>query len=146
LKLNPTNEVKYRIKLAKHYLEEAREAFKRGDWRLTVSSSQLCAEDSAKAVIAFFRVPSWSHDPSPELIDTLDNIPFETRRLAEELANIVRTLAPEHGRSTYGEPARRLTPWEIYSSDEAKKFMEMAEKALENALAILKSLKVDLES
>jgi len=30
LKLNPTNEVKYRIKLAKHYLEEAREAFKRG--------------------------------------------------------------------------------------------------------------------
>lgn len=144
MKLNPINEVKYRIKLAKNYLNDAQEAFKRGDWRMVVSSSQLCTEDAAKAVIAFFKVPSWSHDPSPELSDIVDSIPFEARNLAKELANIVRALAPEHGRSTYGEPAKRLTPWEIYNENDAKKFMEMAEKALEDALKILESLKVEI--
>lgn len=73
LKFNPLNEVRYRIKLAQQYLKDAEEAFKRNDWRTVVASSQLCAESAAKAVIAFFKIPSWSHDPSPELIDILNN-------------------------------------------------------------------------
>ena len=67
MRINPRHEVLYRLELAERYLKEAEEAYKRKDYRSTVASSQLSVENSAKAVIAFFRVPSWSHDPSHEL-------------------------------------------------------------------------------
>jgi HEPN domain-containing protein len=142
LKFNPISEIRYRIKLAQQYLNDAEEAFKRNDWRTVVASSQLCAENAAKAVIVFFKVPSWSHDPSPELIDLLNNVSSDLRTLIEELAEIVQNLAPEHGRSTYGEPIRGLTPWDIYGAIDAEKALSMAKKALENALTILQKLKV----
>ncbi|MEM2167967.1 MAG: HEPN domain-containing protein [Candidatus Bathyarchaeia archaeon] len=145
MKLNPLGEVRYRIRLAQRHLRDAEEAFRRSDWRMAVSSSQLCAENAAKAVIAFFKIPSWSHDPSPELTDLVDNIPSEARNLVEELVKIVRSLAPEHGRSTYGEPLRGLTPWDIYSGADAESALVMANKALKNAVAILKSLGVETQ-
>ncbi|MEM2553784.1 MAG: HEPN domain-containing protein [Nitrososphaerota archaeon] len=132
MKFNPINEVRYRIKLAQFYLKDAEEAFKRNDWRTTVSSSQLCAENAARAVVSFFKIPSWSHDPSSELIDIVDKIPNGLEELINELVSIVRSLAPEHGRSTYGEPTRGLTPWDIYSITDAEKALRMARKALEN--------------
>lgn len=107
---------------------------------MVVASSQLCAENAAKAVIAFFRIPSWSHDPSPELIDLLGYFPSNVGKLVEELTNIVRSLAVEHGRTTYGEPLRGLTPWDIYTSTDAEKALSMANRALENALRILQAL------
>ena len=67
MKINPLGEVSYRLKLAVHYLKDAEDAYRRGDYRGTVASSQLSTENAAKAVIAFFRIPSWSHDPAPEL-------------------------------------------------------------------------------
>jgi len=143
LKFNPLNEVRYMIKLAQQYLKDAEEAFKRNDWRTVVASSQLCTENAAKAVIAFFKIPSWSHDPSPELIDILNNVSSDLKKLIEELAKIVQNLAPEHGRSTYGEPIRGLTPWDIYSKIDAEKALSMAKKALENALTTLQKLKVE---
>ena len=136
--------MRYRINLARGYLRDAEEAFKRNDWRTAVASSQLCAEDSGKAVIAFFRVPSWSHDPSPELFELLDEVPHDLGRLIEELAKMVQRLAPEHGRSTYGEPVRGLTPWDIYSATDAEKALITARKSLENAITILQRLGVEL--
>ncbi len=38
------------------------------------------------------------------------NLPRNLTELVSELAVIVRRLAPEHGRSTYGEPERGLAP------------------------------------
>ncbi|MCC6065763.1 MAG: HEPN domain-containing protein, partial [Thermofilum sp.] len=67
LRLNPLSEVEYRERLAERYLADAEGAFERGDFRGTVASSQLAAENAAKAVVAVYRVPSWSHDPSHEL-------------------------------------------------------------------------------
>jgi len=141
---NPLNEVIYRYKLAKNFLREAEEAFKRGDWRNTVSASQLAAENAAKAIIAFYRIPSWSHDPSHELLSILSNIPSHVRKLTEEVAVIARTLAPEHGRSTYGEPTRGLTPWDIYKREDAEKAINIARKAVKNTIKVLKALNIKL--
>jgi HEPN domain-containing protein len=145
LKLNPINEILYRINLARKYLEEAEKAYSRSDWRTTVSSSQLSAENSGKAVIAFYRIPSWSHDPSPELLEIISRMPSEMTERVKRLAEITRLLAPEHGRSTYGEPLRGLTPWDIYSDVDAEKSLRMAREAFHYAVAILRELGVDVE-
>lgn len=55
-------------------------------------------------------------------------------------------LAPEHGRSTYGEPLRGLTPWEIYSGEDAQKSLEMVREALEYAVGILRRLGINVEA
>jgi HEPN domain-containing protein len=96
-KMNPKSEVDYRMKLAQQYLEESENAYRRGDIRSTVASSQLAAENAAKAIVAVYRIPSWSHDPSHELRDMIEQMPQNLRPLAEELARIAGLLAPEHG-------------------------------------------------
>jgi len=74
-KFNPLSEVEYRARLAERYLTDAEDAFKRGDFRGTVASSQLAVENAAKAVVAVYRVPSWSHDPSHELREVTALLP-----------------------------------------------------------------------
>jgi predicted nucleotidyltransferase/HEPN domain-containing protein len=101
---NPLSEVGYGVKLAERYLADAEGALRREDFRGAVAASQLAAENAAKAVVAVYRIPSWSHDPSHELREVAERMPPSVRSLAEELASITGLLAPEHGRATYGEP------------------------------------------
>ena len=140
MRINPMGEVSYRLRLAELYLGDAENAYKDGDYRRVVASSQLSAENAAKAIIAFFRIPSWSHDPSHELRELLGNISENVRQLAVELADIVETLAPEHGRATYGEPSRGLTPWDIYSREDAERALDYARRALRYARRVLDDL------
>jgi HEPN domain-containing protein len=139
-KVNPISEIGYRLKLAERYLMEAEDAYGRGDFRGTVSSSQLAAENAAKAVIAVYRIPSWSHDPSHELREIASQIPQNLKPQLEELAEIAGLLAPEHGRAVYGEPTKGLTPWEIYSENYAKLALQRAERAVELARILLREL------
>ncbi|MFP3160577.1 MAG: HEPN domain-containing protein [Vulcanisaeta sp.] len=141
---DPMDEVRYRYKLAINYLRDANEAFNRGDWRGTVANAQLSAENAAKAVIAVYRVPSWSHDPSGELQELVDRMPRELADLVIELANIAKRLAPEHGRSTYGEPSMGLTPWDIYTQGDAENALGMAKRAIEIMKAILRTLGINV--
>jgi HEPN domain-containing protein len=69
-------------------------------------------------------------------------LPASLKPLAEELASVAEFLAPEHGRATYGEPTRGLTPWELYTREDAETALQRARKAVELAKSILKELKV----
>jgi len=93
-------------------------------------------------VVAVYRVPSWSHDPSHELREAAAQMPASLKPLAEELASMAELLAPEHGRATYGEPTRGLTPWELYTREDAETALQRAKKAVELANTILKKLKI----
>jgi HEPN domain-containing protein len=141
---DPMDEVRYRYILAINYLRDANEAFNRGDWRGTVANAQLSAENAAKAVIAVYRVPSWSHDPSGELQELVDRMPRELTDLVIELASIARRLAPEFGRSTYGEPSMGLTPWDIYTQGDAENALGMAKRAVEIMKTILRTLGINV--
>jgi len=145
LRINPLSEVGYRVKLAERYLAEAENAYERGDLRGAVAASQFAAENAAKAVIAVYRIPSWSHDPSHELREVAERMPPSLRSLAEELASVAGLLAPEHGRATYGEPARGLTPWELYTREDAEAALTSARRAVELARRILSELRVAWE-
>jgi hypothetical protein len=110
-----------------------------------VASSQLSAENSAKAVMTLFRTPRWSHDPSHELLEVSTTLPPDLKKLAEELADITRQLAPEHGRATYGEPFRGLTPWDLYDEKSSFEALSKAKRAKEMMNIILRKLGVSLQ-
>jgi len=138
--LNPGEEVMYRLALAREHLERARKRLRVEDWAGVVEAAQLSAENAAKAVIAHFHVPSWSHDPSRELQEIVTQLPPALIGAALKLATIVRELAPEHGISTYGVPQERLTPAQLYTREKAYNALKLAEDALEKATLILREL------
>ena len=140
--LNPLKEVEYGGRAAEKYLEEAEHFLSAGSWRAAVASAQLAAENAAKAVIAVYHLPSWTHDPSDELMSLLPQLPRGLRHEARELAEIASALAPEHARSTYGEPSRGLLPWEIYTRRDAEEAVERARRAVSLMRYMLERLRV----
>lgn len=129
MSFNPFSEVKYRYRLAVEHLERAERLFSLKDWVGAVSASQMAVECFAKAVIAVFEVPTWSHDPSNQLNSLAERFPGDVKDDLKELAGLARELAPEHGRSTYGEPGAGLVPSDIYGEDHASNALEKGRKA-----------------
>lgn len=119
------------MKLSLEYLSKAEKFFFSEDYKESVEASQLSVENATKAVIALKRLPSWSHDPSDELLEVSKELSEDKKVLAEELAKITHTLAPEHGIATYGKPTEGLTPWEIYDKQKAYEVLEKARRAKE---------------
>jgi len=139
---DPLEEVKCRRELAIRYLNEAKEFSQLNNWRATVASAQLSVENTAKAIIAIYKVPSWSHDPSDDLRDLVDGFPQELREYVRELVQISSTLAPEHDRTTYGEPSRGILPWDLYTKEDAERSIKLAERAVSIMECVLKWLRV----
>jgi len=140
--IDPMEEVKYRYNLALQNFSRAESLLNLRDWAGSVHFSQLAVENFAKALVAAFEVPTWGHDPSKQLLELRNNFPKEYIKEIDELASIVRALAPEHSRSTYGEPDRGLTPADIYSEAHAIDAFDKAKKAKEITIRVLEALKV----
>ena len=136
MKLNPNGEPEYRRRLAAEFLDDAERKLQAGDFRGCVQSSQLAAENAAKAVIAIKQEPSWAHDPSPELLAILKSFGPEHSESLRKLAQIAAQLAPEHGRTTYGEPQHFATPKSLYDKDDAETALQQATEGV----AIMKAL------
>lgn len=145
MSLNPLSEVKYRYKLAMENLERAERLFSLRDWVGVVSASQLAIENFAKAIIAIFEIPTWSHDPSNQLNDLTEKLPNDVINDAKELAILAREAAPEHGRSTYGEPTIGLIPSDIYKEEHALNALKGSRKARKIAEKILNRLNIQFK-
>lgn len=131
MRLNPRREMEYCAQLAREYLEDAESSLREGNFRGCVQSSQLATENAAKAVIAMGRAPSWGHDPSTELLEVARELAAQHRAKATRLAELSSQLAPEHGRATYGEPERFMTPRMLYDHGAAEKAIALAREAVE---------------
>lgn len=125
------SEVRYRYRLAIEHLERAERLFSLRDWVGAVSASQMAVENFAKVVIVAFEVPTWSHDPSNQLNGMH--------------ACLARELAPEHGRSSYGEPIGGMVPSDIYREDHASNALEKGRKAREITEKVLNRLNIRLK-
>jgi len=130
LKFNPLREMEYRGQLAREYLEDSEERFRSNDFKGCVQYAQLAAENAGNAVVATRRTPSWGHDPSPELLEIAKELESEEKTKANRLAEISMMLAPEHGRTTYGEPERFLTPRMLYDLQAADIAITLAREAV----------------
>jgi HEPN domain-containing protein len=137
LKIDPSSEAEYRLRLSSEYLKRAEKFLGTGDYKESVEASQLSVENAAKAVIALRRIPSWAHDPSDELMEISRELSDSQRSMVEELARIAHELAPEHGITTYGKPAEGLIPWEVYDEEKARETLNKAKRASELTLTLL---------
>jgi len=128
--MNSKEEALRRIKIAERHLREARGASQREDYPEVVGHAQPCVENSAKAIIACFRIPSWSHDPSGKLKESLSDSGLSSKERAnlEKVAEYAHRLAPEHGRTDYG--TRNKLPEEIYEKSDADDALRMAEESM----------------
>jgi len=129
LRFNPRREVEYRAQLAHEYLEDAENGLRANDFKNCVQNSQLATENAARAVVATRRTPSWGHDPSPELLEVGKELDSKQEAKAKRLAELSSQLAPEHGRATYGEPERFVTPRMLYDLEAAEKAIAVAREA-----------------
>lgn len=142
MSLNPLNELRYRYRLALEHLNRSERLFSLEDWPGTVSSAQLAIENLAKSIIAMFEIPTWGHDPSSQLDRLVNRFSEDLRSLIEELALITHEIAPEHGRSSYGEPSKGVVPSEIYEKRHAQDALMKAKKAKEIVDKIMNAMKV----
>jgi HEPN domain-containing protein len=140
-------EAEYRLSLAKSNLKDSGKFMRDGLFHWSVLSARLSVENSAKAIISCFRIPSWLHDPSAELRELIgelrrsisNRVGGETIEALRRLADAARELAPDRGKATYGIIDIRLTPTEIYGEAEAKRAVSLAEDSYETAEKFVKS-------
>ncbi len=129
MSVDPVGEARYRYRLAASHLARAERLLALGDWAGVAHFAQLAVENFAKAVVALYEVPTWSHDPSNQLLRLLSRIPECLAGEVRELALIARDVAPEHGRSTYGEPGEGLMPDDVYTEAHARELAAKARRA-----------------
>ena len=135
-------EAKYRLKLARGFLAEAKQDLDLGRWRSAVDNAQLSVENSAKAVLALVGFTGKTHNVGDLLREALDREEFgeEIREKAELLAQHADELGFEvHVRTDYGDETEGRTPWELFDEEDAHEAVEIAEKSLQIARDILMS-------
>ena len=141
--IDPIRELKYRLALANEHLRRAETYCQLGDWAGCVHYSQLSIENFVKALISMYEVPTWSHDPSNQLLTLLSQLPEDLRSIVRELALMSREVAVEHARSTYGEPSSGLTPGMLYDRDYASALLNKARRARDIVNTVLRRLGIE---
>lgn len=127
------------LKDAQACLNTAQTTFPIGDYRAAVQNAQLCIELSAKAVIACFAEPIWSHDPSKQLLKLIGEhkgrIEKEWSERLRVLADDVREAAPWHGWSVYGrlESEGWMPAVDLCTEETARDLLEKAIQAFQTA-------------
>lgn len=98
------------LQIVRRTLTIARQNRDQGLYEAGVQYGQLCVENSAKLIIAFFDVPPHTHNPGPELYGIVNDHEATLRAAGgEELIRRLRILARDaeeiaawHEWSTYG--------------------------------------------
>jgi len=135
------------LKLAKWHLNNAQKNLKTLSFAVAVGETQLCIENAAKAIISCFQIPSWSHDPSEELFNVTRNNQAKITELfgaefikrLKELAETASEYAENHGKTVYGDFARRIPPWRIYTRKNAETALKYAGEAYKVAKKFVKA-------
>lgn len=141
---------------SQNWAKDARNFFKRAqicfnilDWHGTVQNAQLCIEHSAKAIIAYFAEPEWTHNPAEQLLKIVSENLEELKKKGadilslKKLAQYVKDVAPWHGLASYGEETDEghVPASELCTEKIARELFLKAEESLqilENFLILIK--------
>lgn len=128
-----SDELIYRLRLARGFLEEAEQDLGLGRWRSCVDNSQLATENAAKAVLASLAPVGRTHNPALQLRGALDRgeCTPAAAPLVDSLAECAELLGPDiHAQSDYGDEAGGRTPWELFDETAARRACQLARDAV----------------
>ena len=134
----------YRLKIAQGFLEESRQDVQLGRWRSTVDNAQLAVENSAKAVLSLVAPVGKTHNPAPQLRETLSKgyFPAEFSEKVERLAECAEQLGFDvHIQTDYGDETGRLTPWDLFDEEDAREAQSLAQETVDLADTIIREVR-----
>lgn len=109
-----SRQAEYRLRLARGFLDEARQDEELERWRSVVDGSQLAVENAAKAGLM---------------------LSGKLRRLAE-LSELLGSDI--HIQTDYGDEAEGRTPWELFTEGDARQTLAYAEEAVSISEALIR--------
>lgn len=120
--MNWQDDANYRLKLAQGFYEEASQDLESQRYRSCVDNSQMCIENSAKAIIVCFTPVGKTHQPGQQLKKIMK------RELSSEIRERIKRAIPlveqhgfeEHILTDYGDEENRKTPWELLNREAAE--------------------------
>lgn len=134
----------YRLKIAQGFLEESRQDVQLQRWRSAVDNSQLAVENSAKAVLSLVAPVGRTHNPAPQLRETLSKDYFseDIAEKVEHLAECSEQLGFDvHIQTDYGDETGRLTPWDLFDEKDARQAQRLAQESVNLAEIIIHEVK-----
>ncbi|MDD4651305.1 MAG: HEPN domain-containing protein [Methanothrix sp.] len=134
----------YRLKVAQGFLEESSQDLQLGRWRSAVDNAQLAVENSAKAVLSLVVPIGKTHNPAPQLRDTLSKGHFsaDIAEKIERLAESAEQLGFDvHIQTDYGDETGRLTPWDLFDENDARQAQSLAQESVDLADAIVREVR-----
>ncbi|MGH3088094.1 MAG: HEPN domain-containing protein [Rubrobacteraceae bacterium] len=128
-----SRQANYRLRLARGFLDEARQDADLGRWRSAVDGAQLSVENAAKAGLALAGRIGRTHNPATQIRRAIEEERFDAdlseklRRLAE----LSELLGPDiHIQTDYGDEAEGRTPWELFTEEDARQALAIVEEAV----------------
>jgi HEPN domain-containing protein len=134
----------YRLRIAHGFLEESRQDVQLQRWRSAVDNAQLAVENSAKAALSLAAPVGKTHNPAPQLRETLSKGYFsaDIAEKIERLAECAEQLGFDvHIQTDYGDETGRLTPWDLFDEEDARQAQSLAQESVDLAETIIREVK-----
>ena len=132
--MNKSEQVDYRLRLARGFLDEASQDIGLARWRSAMDNAQLSVENAAKAALSLLGPVGRTHFPASLLRNSITDQSWDDQRLPliERLAELTELLGFDvHMQTDYGDEVDGLTPWELFDEDDALKAVEIAREAVQ---------------
>jgi len=130
---------RYRLRLARGFLQEAEQDYQLRRWRSCVDNAQMSVENAAKAILALFGPLTKTHDPSAHLRSLVESgrVAGPVKETLERLLETFDTIgAEEHFLTDYGDEAAYRDPWSLFGEEDARRALEAARRCALGAARI----------
>ncbi|MBI4391496.1 MAG: HEPN domain-containing protein [candidate division NC10 bacterium] len=129
-------DARYRLRLARGFLQEAEQDYGLRRWRSCVDNAQMTIENAAKGILALFGPLTKTHEPATPLRNLLESgrVVGPIKETLEQLLESFGTIgAKEHFLTDYGDEATYQDPWSLFGENDARRALEAARRCVSGA-------------
>jgi len=138
--MKASDDVAYRLALAKGFLAEAEQDMALNRWRSCVDNSQLAVENVGKTILSLFGVTPKTHDPAKQIASIIrrEDLPTEISLTLKQILPDLLTLGTrEHILTDYGDEETYTLPWELFTERSAEDALQVARKCIQAVKELL---------